>query len=281
MNTLPRVAALHDLSGFGKCSLTAALPVLSVMGAEVCPLPTAVLSNQTGFPTYEQVDFTSHLSSFLTAWEKNGASFSSIYTGFLNGSSQIGLARALIETFASKDTLVIIDPVLGDEGKLFSIFDEEMCSGMRALVEKASLITPNITEACLLAEESMDSVLAGGIPAVSALAKKLSGLGPDMVVITGFHHDDQICNCAYIKKSDESFSVCAPRLGGYFSGTGDLLTSVLCGGLLRGQSLKESLHLAVKFLSASIADTVAAGTPGREGVAFEPHLSLLLPTTNG
>lgn len=149
---VPKVAAIHDLSGLGKCSLTAAVPVLSAMGVQACPLPTAVLSNQTGFPSYACVDLSRHLDAFTREWEKRGVRFDGIYTGFLCGARQVRMVERFLDRFYLPGTLLLVDPVLGDNGKLYPVFGRTMCGSLKSLVARADVLTPNLTEACILAD---------------------------------------------------------------------------------------------------------------------------------
>ena len=183
---VPKVAAINDLSGLGRCSLTAAIPILSAMGVQACPLPTAVLSNQTGFESFASIDLSKQISRFSHEWRKRGVIFDGIYTGFLNGPVQAGQIADWIDQFRTPQTHVLVDPVLGDRGHIYPVFDHAMVTATRALIAKADIITPNLTEACILAgvgyEEAMRS---DGLEAVRLAACALREQGPSTVVITG------------------------------------------------------------------------------------------------
>ena len=147
---MKKIAVINDLSGLGKCSLTAAIPVISVMGVQACPFPTAVLSNQTGYETYFCEDFTEHMAPYMEEWKKRGFVPDGIYTGFLSDEKQADKILKFIDTFAGEDTLILTDPVMGDDGAVYPIYTEELCSRFRELARRSYVITPNLTEALLL-----------------------------------------------------------------------------------------------------------------------------------
>ena len=147
-----KIAVINDLSGFGRCSLTAAISVHSAMGVQACPLPTAILTAQTGYPSYYCDDYTDKMEHYRTEWKKMGQHFDGIYTGFVAGEAQIRQIFNFIDTFDSPDTFLLVDPVMGDNGRTYSIFTPPLLSQMRRLAMRADIITPNLTEFCLLAE---------------------------------------------------------------------------------------------------------------------------------
>ena len=277
MMSVPKVAAIHDLSGLGKCSLTAAIPVLAAMGIQACPLPTAVLSSQTGFPSYVCAELTSRIPAFAAEWHKQGVQFDGIYTGYLCNSVQAQLVCEFLDQFGGPKTLILVDPVLGDSGQFYPAFGPEMCDAVSSLVFRADAITPNLTEACLLTGTDYGSMAASKAPArIWKLAQQLAAKGPRLVVITGVHQGDSLQNFCYSAADDTRFIISTHRMGAGFSGTGDLLASVLCGGLIRGDSPQDALQSAASLLEASIAESLADGTAPYEGVAFEHHLSLIM-----
>lgn len=272
----PRAAAIHDLSGIGRCSLTAAIPILSAMGIQVCPFPTAVLSNQTGFPRYELVDLTDRMEAFGQCWAPWYGRFDAVYSGFLGNPRQAEITRGLVEKLRGEDTLVLVDTVLGDHGMRYPIFDEEMCSRVRELAFDADVITPNLTEACLLAGEPAEAAQDMQSRAeLIQLASYLASQGPGTVVITGIRDEDQVANLAYIKEDSRCFWESSRRIGYSYSGTGDVLASILCGGLVHGLPLGEVLRTACRFLETALEETAESGSDPREGVIFEPFLGQL------
>ena len=272
----PRAAAIHALAGIGRCSLTAAIPILSAMGIQVCPFPTAVLSNQTGFLRYELVDLTDRMEAFGQCWAPWYGRFDAVYSGFLGNPRQAEITRGLVEKLRGEDTLVLVDTVLGDHGMRYPIFDEEMCSRVRELAFDADVITPNLTEACLLAGEPAEAAqdLQSRAELIQ-LASYLASQGPGTVVITGIRDEDQVANLAYIKEDSRCFWESSRRIGYSYSGTGDVLASILCGGLVHGLPLGEVLRTACRFLETALEETAESGSDPREGIIFEPFLGQL------
>ena len=279
MNRTPKVAAVQDLSGLGRCSLSVVLPVLSVMGAQCCPLPTAVLSAHTAFPAPEAAafqDLTGAMEQTLRHWEALHTSFDAIYSGFLGSPQQIGVLRRLIQRFRRKETLVLIDPVMGDHGRVYRTYTPEMCEQMIQLAAEADLITPNLTEAALLLGEPFDHIPASQA-GIEEWLRRLSLGGKRSVVITGVSLAPKaLCAGCLDARSGKIRFAMAHQEPGQFFGTGDLFAAVLLGSLLRGETLSESTARAVDFIQKSVARTLAAGTPMLEGVQFEPLLRELL-----
>lgn len=274
---MKRVAVINDLSGLGRCSLTAALPVLSVMGVQPCALPTAVLTNQTGYPSYSVQDFAPCMADYVAEWKKAGMTFDAVYTGFLTGEQQISQIGDFLQAFRTPETLLIVDPIMGDNGERYPTFSPALCDRICKLALQADVITPNLTEACLLTGEDYREVAAStDLPSrAAAIGRTLCDRGVGTVVITGIHQNDHLLNI--VIDHGEAHEIAVPCIGGSYSGTGDLLASVLCGGLLTGMTAAEATKLATRFICAALNDTVAAGTDRNDGVLFERHLSMLLP----
>lgn len=286
--SMKKAVVINDLSGFGKCSLTAAIPVLSALGVQCCPLATAVLTGQTGYPCYHCTDLTSMLPDYIDAWEKNHASFDAIYSGFLTGKEQISLVLEFLSHFHLPDGLLLVDPVMGDDGKVYPFFTPGLLEGMKELTRKASIITPNLTEACLLADIPEQTILQCNsseelLALAESAAKKLRALAavPQDVVITGVKCRTGASPVIYnISATADGISRHAtPFFDRSFSGTGDLFASVLCGCRMRDMSTETAIGVAQTFLSHSIADTIVDDTPGRDGVNFENHLIDLISAT--
>ena len=282
---MKKAAVINDLSGFGKCSLTAAIPVLSALGVQCCPVATAVLTGQTGYPVYHCTDLTSMLPDYIDAWEKNHATFNAIYTGFLTGAGQISQVLDFIHHFRNsqqpntKKPLLLVDPVMGDDGAVYPIFTQELLDGMKALTREADVITPNLTEACLLADIPEDTLTRCSAQELLALAEDVAQIlrtranGLQDVVITGVKcrtGEPFIYNIAATANGVSRHA--SPFFDRSFSGTGDLFASVLCGCRVNGTSTEDAIALAGMFLSHSIADSMQENTPGYEGVNFEKFL---------
>lgn len=271
-----RVAAIHDISCFGKCSLTVALPVISAMGVEVSAIPTAVLSTHTGgFTGYTFRDLTDDILPVVRHWQSLCLHFDAIYTGYLGSFQQIDIVREAFRALRSDGTLLIVDPVMADNGKLYAHFPKDFPSGMRKLCAEADVIVPNLTEAALLLDEPyVEGPYDRGY--IEGLLKRLSRLGPKYAVLTGVWFDgDKLGAASYNAATGMVNFSLAPRVEGYFHGTGDVFASVLTGALLNGCALEQAVELAVNFTASSIRRTQAAGTDIRFGVNFEAGLPAL------
>ena len=271
------VAAIHDISGFGKCSLTVILPILSAAGVQTSVIPTALLSTHTGgLPGYTYRDLTPDMLPIAQHWHNLGLSFDAVYSGFLGSFEQISVVSQIMDLFREKDTLFMVDPVMADNGRLYATYTPQMAQGMRQLCEKADIIIPNITEASfLLGEEFYDGPYDRDY--IQGLLRRLSALGPRRVVLTGvWLSGDSLGAAGYDASSGEYSFAFSPRVQGSFPGTGDIFGSVLLASLLRGQTMEEALCLAVDFTYRSIERTRSAGTDPRYGVNFEAGLPRLL-----
>ena len=279
MYRTPKVAVVQDLSGLGRCSLSVILPVLSVMGAQCCLLPTAVLSAHTAFPIPEETafqDLTDNMEQTLRHWTALRTSFDAIYSGFLGSLRQIDVLRHLIQQFRRRETLVLIDPVMGDHGRVYRTYTPEMCREMARLAAEADLITPNLTEAALLLGEPFDRIPTSQA-GIEAWLRRLSLDGKRSVVITGVSLAPKALGAGCLdNRSGKIRFAMARQEPGQFFGTGDLFAAVLLGSLLRGETLSESTANAVDFIQKTVSQTLAAGTPMLEGVQFEPLLRELL-----
>ncbi|GIN23339.1 pyridoxamine kinase [Siminovitchia fordii] len=282
---MKKVAVIQDLSSFGKCSLTAAIPVLSVMGVQACPLPTAILSAQTDYPSFFYEDLTSKMHYFEEEWSKLNVTFDGIYTGFVTGREQIDNIFRFLETFYKKDTLLLVDPIMGDRGEAYKLFTDEMLVRMKELVKCADVITPNVTECCLLTGLSYEKLhkytnekdFLKALEEVGTIMQQETGA---QVIITGVNPpsadiDNQLIGNMYLT-GDGTFYRAMPYNGKSYSGTGDLFASVIMGSMMRGEDLKKSIQLAEEFLSAAIKDTYLEETPEVEGINFEKYLRMLL-----
>ncbi|MDR1720758.1 MAG: pyridoxamine kinase [Dysgonamonadaceae bacterium] len=265
-----RVAAIHDISGFGKCSLTVALPIISAAGIETAVMPTAVLSTHTGgFTGFTYRDLTEDLLPFIQHWKSLDLRFDAIYTGFLGSFEQLDIVTEFFRTFKDDSNLIMVDPVMADNGELYSIFSHEFAMGMKKLCEKADIIIPNITEASLLVEEKYNP---GPYTEayIEELLLKLSQLGPKKIVLTGvFFHDAHLGAATYDSTVNEVTYAFSERIPGYYHGTGDVFGSALLSALLNDFSLHRSAEIAVNFTTASIRRTAEAKTDIRFGVNFE------------
>lgn len=274
---MKKAALIHDLSGIGRCSLNAAITVTASMGIQPCPLPTAILSNQTGFESFSFLDFTPYMKAYYEAWKKIGYTFDVIYSGFLGSKEQIDLLMEFMLDFKQLDTLVLIDPVMGDNGELYPIYNEDYPEYMKRLVEYATIITPNMTEFSLLTgyDYKMDGL---NRKKIYEYARVLSEMGPKQIVITGLidpENPDRLINLGIDFNTNESFEVEAFYNGKSYSGTGDLFASVLCGCLTRGDSLRQSVYVATDFISKAVTYTSNYPIETTEGIMYEIFLKEL------
>lgn len=281
-----KIAVINDLSGFGRCSLTAAIPTISVMGVQPCPLPTAVLSAQTGFTSYYCDDYTEKMEHFRQEWEKMGVRFDGIYTGFVASETQIRRIFRFLDTFYGESTFLLVDPVMGDEGRVYKLFTPELLRRMKELALRADVVTPNLTELCLLTGADYGELgrMKGEkeiTEAAGELAEKLMESGPDTVVVTGIRFEDaqsgerMIGNLA-VDQSGRRLSA-FPYIGGSFSGTGDLFASIIAGGIARGDDIFRTMDLAGEFVERAMKDSAAEGVERNQGTNFEKYLGMLLP----
>ena len=269
----PRIAAIHDLSCFGRCSLTIALPVLSAMGCQCCPLPTALLSAHTGFPGNTFLDLTVEMGRIAEHWAAMDLQFDAIYSGFLGSADQVDTVARFFDTFKKSDTAVIVDPVMGDHGTAYRTCTPELCWGMRVLAENSDVITPNLTEAALLLDRPYEEIQRTDAYEV---VRRLSVGGRRSVVLTGYSSGPgQTGALCFDRDSGESKAVQTPREPQDFSGTGDLFASVLAGGVARGVPLFQAAQAAADFVRDCIARTLAEGLTEQDGVDFEPLLGQL------
>ncbi len=276
-HSVKKVAAIHDLSGFGRASLTAIIPILSSMGVQVCPLPTAILSNHTGgFENFSFVDFTDHMQEYIDQWKALNLDFDCIYSGFLGSERQIQIVSDFIDDFSTPDNMVVVDPVLGDNGALYSTMTDELVSGMRKLVAKADIITPNFTEVSLLLGEPYEEKTTD--EKMKKWLKRLSDMGPEIVVATsvpdqGEGKDTNVV--AYDRSCDTYWKIQCRYIPASYPGTGDAYTSVMIGSLLDGDSLPIALDKGVQFITQAIKASYGFDYPNREGVLLEKVLEIL------
>ena len=280
-NPVPRVAAIHALAGFGRASLTAVIPVLSTMACQVCPFPTAVLSTHGGFPGYKKIDVTDSMGPFMEHWKELNIGFEAVYTGFLGSPGQIGKVEEFIQLFSEPGQYVVVDPVLGDDGKVYGIVSPEMIDGMKRLLKNADIITPNFTEAAfLLGKPYAQSI---DIEEMKGWIADLASMGPETVIITSVPlegHKEASSVLAYNNKDGRFWRVNCSYVPAYYPGTGDIFTSVIVGSILQGDSLPIALDRAVQFVSIAIRASFGYPFSKKEGVLLERVLhNLRAPVT--
>lgn len=272
-HTVPKVACINDLSGYGRCSLSTAIPILSVCGVQPCAVPTAVLSKHTGFEDYYFTDLTDSLVPFFKSWDN--LDFDGIYTGFLGSVQQIYIVEDFIKLHKNrqpKPPVVIVDTVMGDNGRLYSTYTEQMCEALKSLVALADVITPNVTEACFLTQTDYKTDELTD-DECRILAQKLKSLGALSVVITGIRRNESVLNYICTENVNDIYEV--HRTNHIFSGTGDLFSSVLTAFLVREKSLYRAVEAASQFVSKTTEYTLGVTDDFSQGVIFEPFLKNL------
>lgn len=271
MNKIPKIMAIHDMSGVGRCSLTVIIPIMSALGSQVCPLPTALLSNHSEYKEFYFFDFTDNMEDYYSCWEKNNELFDCVYSGFIGSEEQINIILDIINKVKAKnnEALILVDPVMGDHGFTYATYNDNMIRKMSHLVKKADIITPNLTEASiLLGKKYCDEKVT--IPQIKEYLKGLCSLGPKISVITGITTEDgQHINVCYNKAVDKFWKAPFNYVHKRYPGTGDLFTSLFLGYYMKGKSLPEAMEEASRFVSLAALATYESKTLSSEGVIFE------------
>ena len=266
--------AVHDLAGLGKCSLTIAMPILSAAGVATSLLPTSLFSNHTAFPSHHKTDLTESMLPIAKKWQEFGVKFDSIYIGYLSDVHQVEIVSEIIDILSHENTLVVVDPVMGDNGKLYRSITPEMAEGMKKLCQKAQVIIPNLTEAtAMLGMEYKDGPYTKEY--IEEVLAALKDFGAEYSVLTGVYFDEKKIGSASMNKRGELTYSFTDKVEGHFHGTGDIFASVLTAGLVKGKDIKTAMDAAAEFTANSIRNTVEAGTDRLLGVIFEPELPKL------
>ena len=281
---MKRVLTVQDISCVGTCSLTAAIPVISAMGIEVCPLPTAILSNHTAFSSFSFLDLTDKIPEILNEWKKQGFHFDAIYTGYLGSIKQIDLVHKILDEFAQNDTLVVIDPCMADNGKLYTGFSQDFVKQMAKLCGRANVILPNMTEACFLVNQDYDFLVQTNESITKVMAKLLS-LGAKQVILKGVEFSKEKIGVAYCSQKlfDNNFSTNENNMENMniyfhhrydenFHGTGDVFASAVTGALVLKKDIKDAVKIACDFVQESIECTLLNPNYNWYGVDFESAL---------
>ena len=272
-----RIAIINDFTGFGRCSLAVEIPVIATLGVECCPLPTSILSNHTAFSSWFLDDYTEKMLPYIKEWKKLGVSFDGILTGFLGSERQIAIVKQIIEEFPKrngKKTLVIVDPIMGDHGKPYATYTKEMCRQIRQLVEVADIVTPNLTEACILTETPYKES-GWRLQELSKIAVQLCEMGAKQVVISGITMGQSIGNILCERGKEEIKLLRSKRVGTERCGTGDIFSSILAADAVNGVRLEDSVKKAMKFVKECIILTEQLSIPETNGVCFEYLLKKL------
>ena len=274
-----KIAVINDIAGYGRCAMTVLLPIISYMGVQACPLLTSIFSSNTAFPDFYMDDYTDRMEAYIESWKKIGLQnqFDGIATGYLGSVRQIEIVRRFVKEFSRDDTLVIVDPVMGDHGRLYSAYTVELCTELRKLVALADIITPNLTESCYLADIPYKET-GWKKKELFAMAERLSDMGPSHVVITGIPQGEYIANYVYVKTEPENPSarlIRVHRAGEERCSTGDVFSAIVAADAVNGVPFDKSVRKASGFVKQCIEKALELGTPPAEGVPYEAVLHRL------
>ncbi|MDO5416736.1 MAG: pyridoxamine kinase [Lachnospiraceae bacterium] len=292
-----KIAMINDLSGYGRCSLTVALPILSAMRMQCCPVPTSILSNHTGFPVYFFDDYTEKMEAYLEKWKELNLDFDGIATGFLGSGEQIHIVSSMIKSFRGEETRVIVDPIMGDHGKPYATYTPDMCREMEKLVRLADVVTPNVTEACILTGRAYKGE-GWSRNELKKMALEIQKMGPGAVVITGVSSREKArmgaapAGAAAELSTEENGPVYltnvllepdgkltfqkSAKTGGERPGTGDVFSSIIAGAAVQGWDMKAAVRLAARFVKECIQKSDELKVPVEDGVCFEELLPELV-----
>lgn len=272
---VPRVAAVHDMCGYGNCSLTAAIPILSAAGCDVCPVPTALFSAHTRYSVFTFHDTTEILDGYLDAWRKENVDLDGVYSGFLGSAEQVAIIKRLYSQYPH--ALRLVDPVMGDGGEIYATYTPELCEAMGTLVDGADVLMPNLTEASILTKRTYPGRDLNDAE-VNDMIDALLDLGAKNVVLKGIDHDDGTIR-NYVASADSGASgkqeLAHSKLPFMTHGTGDAFASALCGALMAGRPLAESAHIAGEFVRHAMENTQYQPHHDERGVSFELNLDEL------
>lgn len=271
-NNQRKIALINDFTGFGKCSIAVSLPIISALKIQCCPVPTSIFSNHTAYSEYFFEDYTDKMQSYIDNWKKLDLRFEGISTGFLGSEKQIEIVKRFITDFKDEDTVVVVDPVMGDYGVKYDTYTKDMCDRMKELVCLADIITPNLTESCILADAYYDERMS--FSEIRKIARKLVQLGPKKIVITGIMREDYIYNYIYEEGKNDKF-LRNKRVGKERSGTGDIYSAIITADAVNGVEFLESVKKAANFIKKCLVISEKRDIPCEDGICFEDVLTKL------
>ena len=268
-NNQKKIAVINDFCGFGRCSLAVSLPIISALKVQCCPLPTSVFSNHTGFESFYYTDYTCHMDNYIDEWQKLNLKFNGILTGFLGSAEQIDIVHRFFEHFKTENTVTVVDPVMGDYGKLYPTYSKKLASLMKSLVPFSDILTPNLTEACILTETEYDPNIKK--EKLFELCKTLSAKGPKKIVISGLERGDDLENFIYDRDKDPVI-IREHKVGPCRSGTGDVFSSIIAADAVNGIDFEDSVRHASTFIAKVLRRTIELELPKTDGICFEEFL---------
>lgn len=269
-NQQKKIAVINDFCGFGRCSLTVSIPIISALKVQCCPVPTSVFSNHTAYDSFFYTDYTNNMEAYITEWKKLGLTFDGILTGFLGSPEQTEIVRRFLEYFKAVGTVTVVDPVMGDEGKLYSTYSPELAKQMKALLPYADILTPNLTEACILTDTGYRMDMSSD--ELAAVCEKLSLMGPKKIVISGLEREGRLLNFVY-EEGNVPVEVAVPKIGPCRAGTGDVFSSIIAADAVNGVGFLASVRHAAAFIAKVLRRTVELDIPKTDGVCFEEFLT--------
>ena len=272
-NRQKKAAVINDFTSFGRCSLAVTIPILSAMKVQCCPVPTAFFTNHTGFDSFDWTDNTPHLDGYISEWRKLGLRFDAIQTGFLGSREQVDFVHRFIAAFKAPGTIVCVDPVMGDYGRLYPTYDRDRVESMRSFLDEADLLTPNLTEACFLADEPYRTDFTDA--ELDSLCARLAERNGSKVVVSGIPRGEALVNFIYERGRPSSLYP-EPKIGGDRSGTGDVFASVILADAVNGMDFAASVRKASAFTAKAVRRTVELGLPPKDGLAIEEVLGELV-----
>lgn len=274
-NHQKKIAVINDFCGFGRCSLSVSIPLISALKVQCCPLPTSVFSNHTGFESFYTTDFTDHMGAYMEEWAKLDLRFDGILSGFLGSPEQIGIVQRFLKRFKSENTVAVIDPVMGDYGRLYPTYSPVLAQQMGGLIPYADILTPNLTEACILTETDYSPEIDEA--ALERLCRRLSEQGPKKIVISGLERGEDLENFIY-EAGKPPVVIREHKVGPCRSGTGDVFSSIIAADTVNGMALTDAVRHASAFIAKVLRRTVEMDLPKTDGLCFEEFLVEVNPT---
>lgn len=277
-NRQKKIAVINDFCGFGRCSLTVSLPIISALKVQCCPVPTSVFSNHTAYDSFFYTDYTGNMDAYIEEWKKLGLAFDGILTGFLGSPEQTKIVGRFLEYFKKEDTVTVVDPVMGDEGSLYATYSPELAKQMKGLLPYADILTPNLTEACILTDIPYRENMTNAELAV--ICRELNTMGPKKIVVSGLEREDRLINFVY-EEGKEPVEVAGPKIGPCRAGTGDVFSSMIAADAVNGVDFPASVRHAAVFIAKVLRRAVELEIPTTDGICFEEFLTEIREGADG
>ncbi len=269
-NRQKKIAVVNDFCGFGRCSLTVAIPIISALRVQCCPVPTSIFSNHTAYDSFFYTDYTGHMEAYIEEWKKLNLQFDGIVTGFFGSPEQTKIVKNFLECFKRNGTITVIDPIMGDGGNLYATYSPELAGQMKELLPYADILTPNLTEACILAETEYQEHMSDG--ELETLCEKLSAMGPKKIVISGLERGDCLVNFVF-EAGKEPVTIAEQKVGPCRAGTGDVFSAIIAADAVNGVEFLASVRHAAVFIAKVLKRAVELEIPETDGICFEEFLT--------